>query len=122
MQIPDILTSELGETLEVVARGVVVRGRAEPGIDIDTLNRFPVQRDGDGVELHVRQEVGDGQRVDEVRLPGMADLAPVLECREHIGAAQQLDVGVRAVSPDLLQEILEANHEIRCLTQCRTVQ
>jgi Ca-activated chloride channel family protein len=62
VQIPDILTSELGETLEVVARQVVVRGRAAPGIDIDTLNRFAVHRDADCVavrlgDLTARQDV-----------------------------------------------------------------
>ena len=46
----------------------------------------------------------------------MADLSPVLEGREHVGPAEQLDVGVRAVGPDFFEEILEANHEIRCLT------
>ena len=65
---------------------------------------------GHGVELHVRQEVGDGQRMDQVGLPGVAHLAPVLEGREHIGPPEQLDVGVRAVGPDFFEEILEANH------------
>ena len=72
--------------------------------------------DGHGVELHVGEEVGDRQRVDEVGLAGMADLAPVLEGREHVGPAEQLDVGVRAVGPDFFEQILEANHENRCLT------
>ena len=30
--------------------------------------------------------------------------------------AEQFDVGVRAVRPNLFNEILEANHEIRCLS------
>ena len=78
--------------------------------------------DGDGVELHVGQEVGDGEGVDQVGLPGMADLSPVLEGREDVGPPEQLDVGVRAVGPDFFEEILEANHDFRCLTQCRTVR
>ena len=41
--------------------------------------------DGDDVQLHVGQEVGDGERVDEVGLPRMADLSPVLEGREDVG-------------------------------------
>ena len=72
---------------------------------------------GDGVELHVGEEVGDGQGVDQVGLPGMAHLSPVLEGRKDVGPPEQLDVGVRAVGPDFFEEILEANHEIRCLTQ-----
>src|SRR5262249_37114723 len=50
----------------------------------------------------------------------MAHLAAMLERGEDIGAAQQLDVGVRAVGPDFFQQILEANHENRCLTHYRT--
>ncbi len=71
--------------------------------------------DGDGVELHVGEEIGDGERVDEVGLPGMADLALVLEGREHVGPPEQLDVGVGGVGPHFFEEILEANHGIRCL-------
>ena len=73
-------------------------------------------RDGDGVELEVDQELGDGQGVDEVGLARTAHLAPVLEGREDVGPPEQLDVGVRAVGPDFFEEILEANHRIRCLT------
>ena len=74
------------------------------------------------VQLHVGEEVGHGQRMDQVGLAGMAHLSPVLEGREHVGAPQQLDVGVRAVSPDLFEQILEANHDNRCLTLYRTVR
>ena len=59
--------------------------------------------DGDDVELHVGQEVGHLERVDQVRLAGVADLSLVLEGREHVGPPQQLEVGVRAVGPDLLE-------------------
>ena len=62
------------------------------------------------VELHVGQEVGHGERVNQVGLARMADLSPVLEGREDIGPPEQLDVGVRAVGPDLFEEVLEANH------------
>ena len=72
-------------------------------------------RDGHGVELHVGQEVGDGQGVNQIGLAGVAHLSPVLERREDVGPPEQLDVGVRAVGPDLFEEILEANHENRCL-------
>ena len=73
--------------------------------------------DGDGVQLHICQEIGDRKRMDEVRLARMADLSPVLEGRKDIGPPEQLDVGVRAVGPDLFQQILEANHRVRCLNQ-----
>ena len=68
------------------------------------------------VQLHVGEEVGNGERVDQVRLTRMAHLSPVFEGREYVGPAQQLDVGIRAVCPDLFDQILEANHEFRCLT------
>ena len=73
--------------------------------------------DRDGVELHVRQEVGDRQGMDQVRLPRMTNLSPVLEGGEDIRPPEQLDVGVRAVGPDFFKEILEANHENRCLNR-----
>ena len=71
--------------------------------------------DADDVELHVGEDVGDFERMDEVRLAGMADLSLVLEGREHIGPPEQLEVGVRTVGPDLVEQVLEANHGIRCL-------
>ena len=50
----------------------------------------------------------------------MADLSLVLLGREHVGPAEQLEVGVRAVAPDLVEQILEANHEVRCLMAYRS--
>ena len=59
--------------------------------------------DGDRVELHVREEVGDREGMDQVGLAGMADLAPVLEGREDVGPPEQLDVGVRGYRPGLFR-------------------
>ncbi len=73
--------------------------------------------DGDGIELEVGQEVGDRQRVYQIGLAGVAYLPLVLEGGEHVGAPEQLDVGVRAVGPNFFQQILEANHRKWCLTQ-----
>ena len=67
-------------------------------------------RDGHDVELHVGEEVGDLERVDEVGLARVAHLSLVLAGREDVGPAQQLEVRVRAVGPDLLDEVLEPNH------------
>jgi Ca-activated chloride channel family protein len=44
VQIADTLTSELGETLETVARGAGVRVTATDGVDISTLNAFECRR------------------------------------------------------------------------------
>ena len=77
--------------------------------------------DGHDVELHVGQDVGDLERMDQVRLAGMADLPLVLERREDVRPPQQLEVGLRAVAPHFLEQRLESNHERRCLTlQMRT--
>jgi hypothetical protein len=73
--------------------------------------------DGDGVQLHVGEEIGHRQGVDQVRLPRMADLPPVLEGGEDVGSPEQFDVGVGAVGPDFFQKIFEANHADRCLSQ-----
>jgi len=44
VQIADTLTSELGETLETVARGAAVRVNAPAGVSATTLNAFDVRR------------------------------------------------------------------------------
>ena len=73
------------------------------------------------VELHVGEEVGHLERVDQVRLPGMADLSLVLEGREDVRPPQQLDVGLGVGRPDLFDEVLEPDHDLRCLTESRGV-
>ena len=62
------------------------------------------------VELHVGELVGHFERMDQVGLPGMADLALVLEGRKDVGPPQQVDVGVRVDAPDLFDEVLEPDH------------
>ena len=66
--------------------------------------------DGDDVEPHVGEDVGDLERMHEVRLAGVAHLSLVLERREDVGPAQQLEVGVRAYRPHFVEQILESNH------------
>ena len=46
----------------------------------------------------------------------MAHLSLVLQGGEDVGPAEQLQVGVRVVGPDLFDEILEPNHSQWCLT------
>lgn len=48
VQIGDCLAGELGETLEIVAHDVAVTVQAGAGIEVTTLNRFPVRQDDDG--------------------------------------------------------------------------
>ena len=66
--------------------------------------------DGDHVQPHVRQEVGHLERVDQVGLPGPADLSLVLVGGEHVGPPEQLGVGVRIGRAHLLEQIFEPDH------------
>ena len=73
--------------------------------------------DGDDVELHLGELIGDLERVHEVRLARMTHLSLVLEGRKEIRPPQQVDVGVRIACPDLVDEVLEPNHDAWCLTK-----
>jgi Ca-activated chloride channel homolog len=65
-QIPDLLTSEIGEALEVVARDVSLRIALPAGAYAESLNRFRQSRPRDGAELRV--ELGDLVSGQEVRV------------------------------------------------------
>ena len=54
VQIADCLTSELGETLETVARNVVVSVRPDAGVRVAVLNRFRSEAlDGGGIAVSI---------------------------------------------------------------------
>jgi hypothetical protein len=72
--------------------------------------------DADHVQLQLGEDVGHFQGVDEVGLARMAHLPLVFEGGKHVGPAQQLQIGLGAVAADFFQQILEANHRFRCLT------
>ena len=105
--------AELGDPFDDV-RHVGAEELADP-LDrrLRVLDDVVEQAGGDGhdVELHVGEQVRDLERVDQVRLPGMADLSLVLERRENVGPPQQLDVGVGIGGPDLFDEVLEPDHD-----------
>ena len=63
-QIPDLLMSELGETLDVVAPGAEFVINGGPAVEIGLLNEFPVEAKADG--LHVK--LGDLVAGQEVKL------------------------------------------------------
>ncbi len=65
------------------------------------------------VGLHVRQDRGHVERVDEVRLAGAPVLAPVLPGREHVGPPEQVLVALRVVGLDPVEDVLEADHRKR---------
>jgi Ca-activated chloride channel family protein len=48
-QIPDFLASEMGETLEVVARDVRLQVAAPPGVEVRLLSDYPTQEAGSGL-------------------------------------------------------------------------
>jgi Ca-activated chloride channel family protein len=75
-QIPDLLTSELGEALEVVVRGAELRLELPAGADIAVLNRYRHERVAEGA---LRIELGDlvsGQEVNVVVKIRFADGQP----------------------------------------------
>ncbi len=72
-------------------------------------------RHGRHIELHFGKKVRDFERMNQIRLTRMADLPLMLECREYVGAAEQLKVGLGAVTPHFFEERFETNHENRCL-------
>lgn len=63
-QIPDFFASELGETLEVVARDVVFEVACDPGIEAMVLNGFPVEQ----VEGRLRVQLGNLVADQEITL------------------------------------------------------
>jgi Ca-activated chloride channel family protein len=64
-QIPDYLTSELGEVLEIVARDVVIEVGAAEGVMVQPLSAVPVEGSGQRVRLLLGDLVS-GQELDTV--------------------------------------------------------
>ena len=62
------------------------------------------------VELHLREDHRDVERVDEVRLARGAELVAVLVRRDDVRPAQQVLVQARVVGLDFLEDVLEAQH------------
>ena len=75
------------------------------------------RRDGDFVEPHVGQDVGDFERVHEVGLARGARLPLVLARGEEVGAAQHIKVGLRVVAADFSDDVLDANHKTEIRSQ-----
>ena len=73
-QIPDLLTSELGEALEVVARGAALEITLPRGARAEPLNRFRHSRGDDTNSLRV--ELGDLASGQEVRVVIRVQHAP----------------------------------------------
>ena len=67
-------------------------------------------RHGGDVHLEIDEEVGDFERVGEVRLAGGALLTLVRRLREPVGALQHVQVGARLVLWNRLDQGLELGH------------
>lgn len=99
-QIPDLVTSELGEALEVVVREAALVVMLPPGARAEPLNRFrhrPIRGDRDGIRI----ELGDlvsGQTVDAVVRVQFGEHEPDIEQRVEValvgnGGGEALDAG-----------------------------
>jgi Ca-activated chloride channel family protein len=75
VQIPDLLASEIGEALEVVARGVTVEAEAPAGGRIELLNPWPTEANPRGVVVSLGEVVSSQEisLIFEVTLPAWAD-------------------------------------------------
>ncbi len=119
-QIPDLFASELGETLEVVARDVVFEVSCDPGVEAMLLNELPSEQ----VDGRLRVKCGDLVADQELTLmvavafkgahPEGANLG--VQCRvsdrDHVLFAEPVSVAWRSVSAveDASQTV---NREVR---------
>ena len=109
-----IFVTPFDDVGDVLAEGVADALDGGEGVLDDVVEE--AGRHADDVQLHVGEDVGDLERMDQIRLARMAHLSLVLQGRKHVGPPEQLEVGVGAVAPDLVEQVLEANHGNWCLT------
>ena len=93
----DLRAEELGELL---------------GGRVGVLDHVVQERRADArrVEPHVGDDVRDRRRMDEVRVARLPHLAVVRLGRVHVGLVDQIDIGARVVTRDLLHDVGEADH------------
>src|ERR1051326_6159711 len=103
---------QLGEALDqmadVLAEQLVDLGACGFGV----LDGVVQQRRDDRrfVELEIGEDRGDLERMGEIRVAGGAHLLAVRLHGVHIGAVEQLLVGVRVVLADALDQLVLAHH------------
>jgi Ca-activated chloride channel family protein len=95
-QIADHITTEVGEVLQVVARGAAIEVTAADGLDVQPLSPFPVERGGNRTRIALGDLVSDQQLTVVLRFR-----FPYGEIGRQIGALLGVtDVdGVLAVAP-----------------------
>lgn len=91
-QIPDLLTSELGEALEVVRRDAALQLELPDGAEAECLNRFRTVRAADDNELRI--ELGDLTSGQEVRA-----VVRIRFPRGELGTATGVRVSVASAAP-----------------------
>jgi hypothetical protein len=67
--------------------------------------------DRDDVELHVGEQVGDLERMDEVGLARVPDL-PLCSKAEKTYARLSSSMSASGLLPDLFDEVLEPDHDV----------
>jgi Ca-activated chloride channel family protein len=67
-QIPDLLASELGETLEIVARDAVLEVTLGPGMSAEPLNRYRAEREANRLRVHLGHLVSNQEMEVVVKL------------------------------------------------------
>ena len=67
-QIPDYITSEVGEALEVVARGVAIEISGPPRLEVDALGVMPVDRATGGTRIQLPDLVSGQELTIVIRL------------------------------------------------------
>jgi Ca-activated chloride channel family protein len=67
-QIPDLLASELGETLEIVARDAVLEVTLGPGMSAEPLNRYRSELDANRLRVHLGHLVSNQEMEVVVKL------------------------------------------------------
>lgn len=91
-QIPDLLTSELGEALEVVRRDAALQLELPDGAEAECLNRFRTVRAADDNNLRI--ELGDLTSGQEVRA-----VVRIRFPRGELGTATGVRVSVASAAP-----------------------
>ncbi len=101
VQIPDYLTSELGETLEVVARDATLQFTLPADVEAQPLNRFRFEQSGEALRINLGNLVS-GQEV-----------VVVVELRFPAGnTGEMLSAGIRLTDRDGVMDASPCRFEL----------
>ena len=95
-QIPDYITSEVGEALDVVARGVAIEVSGPPHLEVDTLGVMPVDRRTDRTIIQLPDLVSGQELSVVIRLT-----FPFGQEDETIAAAFSVDDRTAVLDPSV---------------------